>query len=168
MNLRRLAGYAVLTAAIVVPLTASPSSAEYFDEDPDDTDTAFDISAVRSSVSEGGWLVFRTLFYDVLEWRSGTEVRVFIDSRSGPSADYYLNAWVGGRGEDHCELRRGGVEQWPVDVNIRPQKVVCGLPKSLLRPTHEIRWSVRTLDFLRHEPVNDWAPSGFGDWYPHV
>ena len=72
MRGRRRFVFALLMAAVSLPLMASPAQADYADRDPDDTDTPFDISSVRATVGATGRIRIIVRFFDVLEWRTET------------------------------------------------------------------------------------------------
>ena len=85
---------ALLVAAVSVSLIASSAEADFSAHDPDDTDAPdLDIRSVRSTMTPRHVLKFKARFYDVLNWHQNAQVRVLIDSRSGPSAEYALVAY---------------------------------------------------------------------------
>lgn len=168
-SLRRLT-LVVLSIAIAIPGTATMARADYSDHDPDDTGTPFDISSVRSSVDATGRIRIIVRFYDVLEWNPNSSVQVFIDSRTGPMWDHLLLGDVLWNGRARCELmHRGSLGDPPeVGADAGPRRVACSLSRALLRPTHAIRWKVRSSFWQGGELVFDTAPGGFSHWYPHV
>lgn len=147
----------------------SQAQPDYSAHDPDDTDApGLDIRAVRSTITPRHVLKFKTRFYEVLNWHQNAQVRVLIDSRSGPSADYALVAYRQG-GRIRCDLTpwRSG-HFFHVGVRDGPRMVSCLVERGDLRPTRAIRWKVNSL----RGPtmlVNDWAPGPtYTSWYPHA
>lgn len=167
--LKRLTSVALIIA-IAIPLSATMARADYSAHDPDDTDTTFDISSVRATVGATGRIRIIVRFFDVLDWNPNSSVQVFIDSRNGPIWDHLLLGDILWNGRARCELMHRGFLGEPPEVgaDIGPRKVACSLSRTLLRPTHAIRWKVRSSFFQGGELVFDRAPDGFSHWYPHV
>jgi hypothetical protein len=158
----------LLVAALSVPLLASSAMGDSFHRDPDDTSTSFDVRAVRTlSHLQSRTLLLSTTFYDVLQWGRRASVWFYIDSRTGPSYDFLLNTYVRHDVKKHCYLYSRDGFVGPVGVNVGPRRVTCRVKRRLLRPTRTIRFNVRAISWAGHQ-VNDWAPGGFGNWYPHV
>jgi hypothetical protein len=162
---------ALLVAGLSVPLFASSAMANSFDTDHDDTPASFDIRSVRSWIYTGPDIIlFRSRFYDELQWTRRTSVWVYIDSRSGPSYDFLLATSVR-HDVAHCDLYSVHALVGRGKVNVGPSRVTCRVKRRLLRPTRpfwHIRYKVRAISRAGGEQVNDWAPGGFGNWYPHV
>jgi hypothetical protein len=158
----------VLVAALSASLVGPAALADLRDHDPNDTPTTFDIRAIRTrSHLPGGAITFATRFYDVLDWRRNTAVWIYIDSRAGPSYDRLVVASKR-NGAVRCELFTRHSLFGPVGVNAGPRRVTCRPKRRFLNPTHTIRFKVRAISRAGGHQVNDWAPGGFGDWYPHV
>ena len=116
--------YCSLVARSRVLLVASPATADYRDHDPDDTATSFDIRSVSSTVSPNRRLLFRSTFYDVLEWNANSFVWVYIDSRAGPSYDFLLDAGVR-HDRAHCYFYSRHSLIGPTGVRVGPRRVTC-------------------------------------------
>jgi hypothetical protein len=157
---------ALFVVAVSIPLLASSALADFSDDDPDDTPTSFDIQAVRSISHLRDVYFFGIKFYDPLQWGPRTHVFIYMDSRSGPSYDFLIDASF--RGGVKCRLYSRDSFVGPVRVATGPRQVQCSPEKRLLRKTHRIRFKVRAISRAGGEQVNDWAPGGFGNWYPHV
>jgi hypothetical protein len=157
----------LLVSAVCVPFMASSAMADLHDHDPDDTPTSFDLRAVRSIALPGRHLLFRSTFYDVLEWRGTSHVWVYLDSRTGPSYDFLLAASVR-HGDARCSLYSRDSLVGPVGVRVGPRRAACNVARRFLKLTHAIRWKVRAISRDASDLVSDWAPGGFGNWYPHV
>ena len=158
---------ALLVAAVAVAVVASSATAEYRDHDPDDTATSFDIRSVSSNVLPNGHLLFRSTFYDVLQWNANSHVWVYIDSRAGASYDFLLEAGVR-HDVATCYFYSRKSLIGPVGVRVGPRRVTCTVARRFLRSTHVIRWKVRALSRDGTDVVSDWAPGGSSNWYPHV
>jgi hypothetical protein len=165
----RIFTIALLVSALSVLLLASSAMADSFHRDPDDTATSFDIRAVRTlSHLQSRALLLSATTYDVLEWTANTYFWFYLDSRSGPNDDFLLYAWVR-HDVAHCWLYDRYGLLGDVGVNVGPRRATCRVRKRLLRPAHTIRYSVKAVSRnLTHHVVSDWAPGGFGNWYPHV
>jgi hypothetical protein len=158
----------VLVAALSVSLVSPSALADLRDHDPDDTPTTFDIRAIRTlSHLSSGAIIFATTFYDVLDWRRSSELWIYVDSRAGPAFDHVVVASKRS-GVVRCELFTRHSLFGPVGVNAGPRRVTCRPKRRFLNPTHTIRFKVRAISHAAGHLVNDWAPGGFGDWYPHV
>jgi hypothetical protein len=164
----RLTIIALLMASASVASVAPMARADSFHRDPDDTPTSFDIRMART-VSHGlrHTIVFRTAFYDVIQWRRNTELWIYIDSRAGTSHDYLL---VGSMSHDvaHCDLYSRDGPMRPVGGNVGPRRVTCWTKKRLLHSTHTVRFKLRAISWMDGAEVQDWAPGRFSGWYPHV
>jgi hypothetical protein len=159
---------ALLVSALSIPLYPSSAMAFSYHRDPDDTETSFDIRAVRtiSNVSSPAVILSATTF-EVLQWSRRTSVWFYIDSRSGGSYDFLVTTSLNDD-QPVCDLYSRDSFMGRVPANFGPRRVTCHVKKRFLRKTHSIRYNVRAISRAGGEQVNDRAPDGFGNWYPHT
>lgn len=172
--MRTLRGCVALVVALILvgAFFVQTASADIDELDPDDASSAFDIRRVESS-SYGPYVRLTVRFYEELDWRRNTAMHIFIDSRSGPSWDYLIHV---GRELGTSRIRATMVHRSDLADTTRlfklvwPQRIYTNFRRSLLRPTHAIRWKLRT---IAPDPgpgiwLTDWAPGPFSSWYPHL
>ncbi len=173
---RRIAIFAVTAVVLSFGLvTPASGTLEATDADDASAKSPFDVSRVRSGVSDHGIVVIHVHFYEKLIWNwPNSGVRIEIDSRAGGGMDYRLQV-VPRRGNRNLRCLLGG--PWGTAANMDvgvakwPQGVTCWVKKSLLHPTRRPRWRVRAT----YNPppcecttIYDRAPNTKQEgWYPH-
>jgi hypothetical protein len=158
------------TLALVGFVFVGTANADIDATDPDDVSSSFDIRRVESS-PYGPYVRLTIRFYEDLAWRRNTGVHIYLDSRSGPTWDYLVTV-----GQENGGIRATLVPRSDLGDTTRlfklvwPRRIYTNFRRSLLRPTHAIRWKLRTLS---PDPgpglwLIDWAPGPFSAWYPHL
>jgi hypothetical protein len=159
-------GFALLLALSLVGLPlAQTARADIDATDPDDAAGTFDMSRLEAHRADE-YLVLRIRFYDDLIWTNHTSVTIWFDSRGAGRWEYYIRVsqW---RGKLTCTLYSRD-SAMRLDKLVWPRRITIVFLRSLLHPTHAIRWKVRAASIVVHEPSKDWAPGSFMDWFPHV
>lgn len=190
---RRSAALITLIWLMLVPVPASAStvgalrSGGYVDTGFDADDRPFDPTSamqqdpdiysttrrVQPRPQGGSWLIVGFRAY---EWLIGYwGVRVDLDTRGGPDADFRMRFWDGGTGTTGCEVRP--INEWPWREGIywaesyisSGDQVKCRVPLQWVWPTKRIRWNLSSppgYEGFGGEPrIWEFAPGG-GGWYP--
>ena len=163
-----LAGLTVALVAQGGPVVAR----EYLDSGWDPADSGgerLDISTSRRKVwtreTDGTrWLVvrFHTYGSNGIDWR----VRVWLDSRAGPHADYIMTVSEFDMSPSSgCNVhpRPGRRGKWVNGVFLRfVAEPGCRVPLGAVHPTKRIRWRLISLDYsgIGGKEVIDHAPDG--------
>ncbi len=155
----------LLAFALIGSLMTLPASSAIDAPDPDDADGSFDMSRVEAGRADE-FLVFRIRFYEDLVWTNHNSVTIWLDTRGAAHWEYYIRVsqW---HGKKTCTLHTAH-SAMRLDKTVWPQRITIVFNRSLLHPTHAIRWKVRASSVDADGSSNDWAPGSFMDWFTHV